>query len=299
MSRRILHLAAFLTIAGALHLSAAVLLLPEQFQRGEAFDAPPAALAAGGAETRAMVADWERPPEAMTAPEAPPQPPAPTTAPPALILSDTAPAEVPQSPQLPMAQADEAFTPPSLPEVAELPEAPDASDAFLTLRASDRPAARPERRPAPAQPRAQPQSQPQAREPAAVAAPSRSVPQSVPGTAGQSGSTAAAPSGGDGGASAQSRAAAMARWGAQIQSCISRHAAAPRDLRQGGRVILSLTVSRDGRIGRVGVQQSSGQPRLDQAAAQAAQRAGRCPAAPAELTEASYPFQLPVTLTRR
>ncbi|MGR3197445.1 MAG: hypothetical protein ACU0HS_00050 [Paracoccus sp. (in: a-proteobacteria)] len=59
ISRRTLETAGFFTIAAALHVSAAAIMLPEQLERGEPADAPPAALAAGGVEVQAMVEAWE------------------------------------------------------------------------------------------------------------------------------------------------------------------------------------------------------------------------------------------------
>ena len=91
----------------------------------------------------------------------------------------------------------------------------------------------------------------------------------------------------------------MSQWGGQIRSCISRRASAPRGVREGGRVTLRLSVSRSGSIQGVGVAGSSGIAALDQAAVQAAQRAGRCPRAPSELTDASYAFDLPINLQVR
>lgn len=70
----------------------------------------------------------------------------------------------------------------------------------------------------------------------------------------------------------------MAQWGGQIRTCINRHASAPRGLRQGGRVILALTVGRDGTMLGAGIAAFSGQAALDQP---------------------RYAFQLPITLDLR
>jgi protein TonB len=101
------------------------------------------------------------------------------------------------------------------------------------------------------------------------------------------------------GPSPQQKASLMSQWGGQIRSCISRRASAPRGVREGGRVTLNLSVSRSGSIQGVGIAGSSGNGALDEAAVRAAQRAGRCPRAPAQLTDASYSFQLPINLQVR
>ncbi|AHM03410.1 Ferric siderophore transport system, periplasmic binding protein TonB [Roseibacterium elongatum DSM 19469] len=92
--------------------------------------------------------------------------------------------------------------------------------------------------------------------------------------------------------SAGERQSLMARWGAQIQRRIER--ARPR-VRDTGRAVLRLTITPAGQLTGVGIAQSSGNPGLDQAALQAVRGAGRFPAAPDGLTEASYGFSLPVT----
>lgn len=91
----------------------------------------------------------------------------------------------------------------------------------------------------------------------------------------------------------------MSQWGGRIRSCISRRALAPRGLDRGGRVELTLSVSRAGVIQSVGVRRSSGNAALDEAAVRAARQAGRCPPAPAGLTRASYSFQLPIAVQLR
>ncbi|WP_415639337.1 energy transducer TonB family protein, partial [Paracoccus nototheniae] len=140
--------------------------------------------------------------------------------------------------------------------------------------------------------------EPQRQQAAPADAPARQAPPAQrAGEGGQSQTTR--PAGGGGGASAATQASAMSQWGAQIGSCISRRAAAPRGVRQGGRVILSLTIANGGTIQAVGLAGSSGQPQLDQAALTAAQRVGRCPGAPRELTDATYSFQLPIIINVR
>ncbi|MFN3273836.1 MAG: TonB family protein [Paracoccus sp. (in: a-proteobacteria)] len=298
--RRILETAGFITIAAALHVSAAAFLLPEQVQQGEAAEAhaAPAALAAGGEAVQAMVSDWETPPELEIPPDmAGPQPaPEPQPLP---VAPEAPPVQMALAPPL-MAMPDPSPARPNLPEPpaphiapAEL-DPPVTEEPALTLAASARPERRPDRQPKPHPTRQQQPERQQA--PRETPAPTQPAPQ----RAGQGGqSQASAQGGGGGGLSAQQQASLVSQWGGQIRSCINRRVSAPRGLRQGGRVVLALTVGRDGRIQGVGVAGSSGQPPLDQAAVRGAQRAGRCPGAPAGLTDASYSFQLPISLDVR
>lgn len=74
--RRILDMTGFITIAAALHVSAAALMLPDPAGPGAvAPDMTPAALAAGGPEMRAMITAWETPPDLSDAAAAPTPPP--------------------------------------------------------------------------------------------------------------------------------------------------------------------------------------------------------------------------------
>lgn len=243
-----------------------------------------------------------------------------TAAPPGLpepVLVDLAPideqtAPQPQEPAAPQPQPER--QPPAPLELPPLPKLEPLDDpttllppvqpqpslpSDLVLNASARPEARPDQR---AAARAEPTADPEPRrEPARTAAPepetrrsestpSRQPAPAVPQGAGGSGASGVSP---------QQRADLMAQWGGQIRSCVSRRAVAPRGVRDGGRVTLRLSVSRSGAIQGVGVAGSSGVPALDQAAVQAAQRAGRCPRAPAGLTDAAYPFDLPINLQVR
>lgn len=308
--RRTLETAGFFTIAAALHVSAAAVFLPDQLQRGEAAEAPPAALSAGGEEIRSMVSDWETPPEVETAaePVQPQQPPQPVEVP------EPVQAEVP-----PVMAAAPSLTPPEAPPVQpNLPEPPEPApidpaqldlpdlqpmdppkipvESQLVLDSSTRPQRRPDPQPEP-EPRRQPEPQPE-RQQAQERAPAPAQPAQRAGQGGQA-QTSSQGGGGGGGVSAATRANAMAQWGGQIRSCISRRARPPRGIRQGGQVLLSVNVARNGVIQGIGIAGSSGQPAVDQAVADAARRAGRCPAAPDTLTDSVYPFTLPIQLNVR
>jgi protein TonB len=91
--------------------------------------------------------------------------------------------------------------------------------------------------------------------------------------------------------SAGQRQSLMSHWGAQIMARIER--ARPR-VQGSGQVTLALQIARDGRLAGLSVARSSGNAELDRAALSAVQRAGRFPAAPAGLSEASYGFSLPI-----
>lgn len=223
--------------------------------------------------------------ETPAAPE-PPPPPEPEPEPDKVAE----PLSLPPLPELMPLDTTKGLLPPALTPV-ELP--PPAA-----LTASARPERRPERTAVPPReresrqdarrdPEPQRQSEPRRQEqPAPRQQQARQAPQGAAG----SGSTGPNP---------RQKASLMAQWGGQIRACISRRASAPRGVREGGRVTLALTVSRSGSIERADIAGSSGNRTLDQAAVQAAQRAGRCPRAPAGLTEASYGFKLPIDLQIR
>ena len=61
-----------------------------------------------------------------------------------------------------------------------------------------------------------------------------------------------------------------------------------------GQVTLTLRIWRDGTLNGLGVARSSGNQALDEAALTAVRRAGRFPAAPDGLRDASYAFNLPI-----
>lgn len=299
--RRTAEMAGFVTMAGALMVSAAGVLLPEGVMRGAPVPGPEAApaLAAGGEEIRAMVEAWDAPPVPVAA--AAPEMTAPEPAQPEISPPEMAPPP-PEMPDLslpePMAPPEAA---PDLPAPVPDPEpepAPEAEpEPSLALAASARPEARPARRqPEPARQAAPRAEAPRAEAPRAETPPA--APQAQARQAGAGGQQAQSASGG-GGASAAQRADALRQWGAQVAACIQRRAPAPRGLRQGGRAVLALDVAQGGTIRGVGLRSSSGVAEIDAAAVSAAQRAGRCPGAPAGLDAASYQFDLPITIAPR
>jgi len=199
------------------------------------------------------------------------------------------PLDLPPLPELePLDDMAELF-PPAPPQLETPPE--------VVLNSSARPQRRPERQPEPqrqAEPRREerrkPEQQRQAEPRQEQAAPQQQQARRAEQGAGGTGAAGPSP---------QQKASLMSQWGGQIRSCISRRASAPRGVREGGRVELNLSVSRSGTIQGVGIAGSSGISALDEAAVRAAQRAGRCPRAPAELTDATYGFVLPINIQVR
>lgn len=296
--RRAWEIGGFVTIAAALHVSAAALLLPDQVAVGAPMDAPPAALSAGSGQLANLIAEWETPPEAtevsdLEAPDeiAEPEPvPQPDNAPQMAAMTPppiTTPEVAPQRPNLPE------------PPKAIPPEPPVEPESQLTLDMSERPLDRPDRpKPQKEQPKRETKPKKQAA-PKAQPAQKQRAAQRGGGAGGSSAQRSAGGGGGGQALSARQQASLISQWGGQIRSCISRRASAPRGVRQGGRVTLSLRIGRNGVVQGVGIAGSSGVPQLDQAAVNAAKRAGRCPAAPAGLTDSSYSFQLPINLQVR
>ncbi|GAA6198854.1 TonB family protein [Aquicoccus sp. SU-CL01552] len=269
----------------------------------------------------AMVADWQAPPEVAAAPELaalarPPdqqsaldlpqvtRPDRPTAqvARPDRPRDPVDPRPVPLAlphPTAPLADA------PALPSIAAdsgaAPLAPEAPAPVAVSRPTatmkpdiPAPASPPEMSevretaapPAPAKPEARPQRQSR---PSAPAAPAQKA-------AGSGGAKQAGTGGRADTAtlSTGQRRSLVANWGARIRTKIERRKRHPRDVRGGGRVVLTLQVDRNGDLQSVAVRQSSGNPKLDAAAVQAVRRAGRFPAAPDGLKDPVYRFSLPI-----
>lgn len=272
---RLLEPLVWLALAALLHLLAAALLIrPADTPAGD--QAAPVTLTMAAGETAALIASWETPPAAMSEPANLPSPP-----------PEAAPeAPIPQLPPMTMA------LPSSPPVMAPAPDVAPVIASALLLQQSSRPEARPARRTAaPAAPATrQPQQAARpSREAPAAAAPTAAAP-APQASGGQAGS---GQSRGDQGRGVNSQAL-MGDWAAQISRCIARKARAPAAAARGGQVLLNLQIGRDGRVQGIGIAASSGNPARDQAAVDAARRAGRCPAAPRGLDQASFSFQLPI-----
>lgn len=308
ITRRTLETAGFFTIAAALHVSAAAIMLPDQLERGAAAEAPPAALSAGGEEIRSMVEAWEAPPETETAPEiaTPQPPPEPELAPqPAEPVPEPAPVQTaaaplalpdpaPSQPNLPPPPEPVAPEPAELdlPELQQLPSPRIETASPLALEASSRPDRRPARQP-------RPEPEPESRRAAAPSpqpareAPAPAQPAQRAGEGGQSQRSSAG--GGGGGVSDQTRASAMAQWTAQIATCIGRQFSRVSGAR-GGRIVVNISIARNGRVQGATLISGTGDARVDGQVVRTAQRLRACPAAPAAVTDATHTFTTPFTL---
>ncbi len=94
------------------------------------------------------------------------------------------------------------------------------------------------------------------------------------------------------------RQSALASWGGGIRARIEQHKRYPaeaRNRRLSGTTTVRMEVARDGRLLSAAVSASSGHGVLDRAALDAVRDAGRFTAAPEELREASFRFDLPVS----
>lgn len=94
------------------------------------------------------------------------------------------------------------------------------------------------------------------------------------------------------------RKSLLAAWGAQIRNEVEEAKRAPRNVRDTGRTILRITVSREGQLEAARVLEGAGSERLDQAALEAVRRAGVFPSAPEALDLARMSFDLPIQFTR-
>lgn len=209
---------------------------------------------------------------------------------PALSLPDapnTAPQALPRSPTAPRPQDQRATA--ALPQV-------DSTAPPQPKRYAPSMSERPQARPARPAPKAAPQrntTKAPARKPASAA------PRQTPSagrkaqTSAGAGQTAPQPSR----ASATQIASAKARWSAQLRQRIARAQRYPRGTRASGTVVMNIKVTRQGRVVGASIVQGSGDGALDQAALSAVNRA-RLPAAPSDLTDAAYFFQIPLAFRR-
>lgn len=321
---------AFLALALGVHLLMAMRFEREDgADAGGQDGAAMVTIAAASASLETMVAEWEHPPEVVEVAQRP-VPPEPTVQapPPALAVQPDLPPELGAPIALPSApraaeerpQIDLATPRPPEPEpepepepVAETPPPPEPQPEPVAEPAAEPeprrmveldPEGRPTRTPRPPEmpagleppdpPREVAEPTPAAR-PAAQQRPASAASQAQ--KAAGSGGTQQAGTSGSSTVKTLGRAQEaqlMSVWGARIRSRIERQKRFPRGARGSGRVVVRITVMRDGRISGAGIARSSGNPAFDQAAMTAISRTGRVPAAPDELTQASYAFNLPM-----
>ncbi|MFP7571238.1 TonB family protein [Marivita sp. S2033] len=314
---RVMEVAVFLTVSGALHVAALTLapLTLGESGGGGTDGATDVTLSAVTPTLAAMVADWDRSPEVSTAPQlsipqeqSAPQIPKPEVSPtpgsPVAALpqpeSDAAlPAmdsRLPAAPRQPTQTTLNALTEPKTPKVTRpktsdrsspaqfgapaQPIAPPSADlpsVDTAPVASLRPEPR-RARVAPTVPRPAQKARGNGGTPVAKSAPARQAPAAS-------------------GPSKAEIAAAQAQWGAGIRAAIARAQRYPNGTRASGVAKLQITVSPSGQTSGVRLISSSGDSRLDRAAISAVTRA-RLPRAPKELKDASYRFNLPLSFTR-
>lgn len=257
----------------------------------------------------AMVEAWETPPE-IAPPVEPAEPPPP-------------PPEAPQAIAPPAPVAPVTAPPPSLPTAPGLVALPPVPTAVPPKPAPEAVAeAPPEPEP---EPEAEPEPEPQApvaigavpqRRPDTLRPPQRETPREVARAPSQDRGSAAQTSNGraeqraagTGGGAVAGRGNApvqaagpargeideLKRWGSAIQARVSRAQTFPREARGStGRVMVQITVGRDGSLREALIAGSSGDARFDQAALEAVKRA-RLPSAPSGLSLASHQFRIPI-----
>ncbi len=283
----------FLSLATGVHLGFwAMSPGPDGLPQAGDLGTGPVTLTAAAPRDADLVARWTRPPETAPTPAAPNAPAVtdPALPPAALPLPARA---APAAP--PLLPAREALVRPDLTPLprpappqatAPTPPAPPVTKAAPVM--SSVPGTRPDPTP-PTRPT--PPAQAQAPDPATdPARPSQRAAGPVAPQTPAAGSTAgrAEPN-----AAQTARAQALqADWGARIQRKVHRHLRHPGGTAGQGTARVSLTVNRAGHLTGLRLIRSSGIPAFDQAALAAVHRAGRFPAAPDGLDEASYAFTL-------
>nr|WP_309504140.1 TonB family protein [uncultured Roseovarius sp.] len=238
-------------------------------------------LSAAPEQMARMVAEWDRPAEAM---DTPPRMAMPETVAAALpraveteqrpaILSAPAPLVAMASPQPPQLAPEVTRAPPR-PTVAEPPVA----------------SLRPKARPTQPTPKAQPAT--------AAPQPQISSRQSQKAAGGQTGQNA-----GNSKVRTQAtvsdaaRQSHVAQWGAAIRARVERRKQYPTGTRASGRAVIRIKVAPTGRLISATLTTRTGDARLDRAAIKAVQSA-RFPKAPRALSAASYQFNLPISFRK-
>ena len=303
MLRRVCETAAFVLLAAAVHVAAGIFISAGPSAPVGPSAAARTSVAMGDARLARIVGRWDRPPLPSSV-QAPQQ---------AIPRPDKSPVNLPIAEPRPAAE-ETLRTPPELPLAAEraepsvmsgsqglpfsfgkrLADASDRGTRSWTLSVGPtRPKRRPEpvmAKPSTATGRGRTDNQ------VPNAAPRKLVGSAETGGAKLNANLATQP--GTGSAQtpgdkmgAARRASLMGQWGGQINACLNRHATAPHGVRGSAQVALQLTVSRNGTIISAAVSGSSGSAAFDRAALSVAERAGRCPPAPAGLTQPSYTFR--------
>ncbi|MBY6068876.1 TonB family protein [Leisingera aquaemixtae] len=212
----------------------------------------------------------------------------------------------PETPQIETRNADPLpqVQPPALPQF-ELARAQRAAllapltqpAAAQPVQADTAPPPPPKRTP---EPKPESQAKPQETPPPKANSTRNAAGQAGQRAAGAGGGAEAGQSGGAQTATANPGREAKLRnvWGNKIRARIERRKRYPSGARGQARVVLRLTVARDGRLLDHRIAKSSGSTVFDQAALAAVARAGRFPAAPKQLAASRIRLSLPVSFTR-
>ncbi|ATG44282.1 tonB-like protein [Phaeobacter piscinae] len=239
---------------------------------------------AASATVAEMVETWERPPQ--TQPQIDTALTPPQTAPTAPVVPQFELAQAPSAArQIALAkptpddklQLDATPPPPPPPP----PNAEPQPDPDLRPRAKPRPKQEPT-----------PQTAQKAKQTSAGRAAQRAAGSGGSAQAGQAGRAAAAT------AQAGQQAKLKSIWGAKIRARVERRKRYPSGARGNGKVIVRITVARNGQLISHRIARSSGNAALDQAALQAVARAGKFPAAPKQLSLNQMTFNLPMTFSK-
>ncbi|ATG40420.1 TonB family protein [Phaeobacter piscinae] len=239
---------------------------------------------AASATVAEMVETWERPPQ--TQPQIDTALTPPQTAPTAPVVPQFELAQAPSAArQIALAkptpddklQLDTTPPPPPPPPQKAEPQ----PDPDLRPRAKPRPKQEPT-----------PQTAQKAKQTSAGRAAQRAVGSGGGAQAGQAGRAAAAT------AQAGQQAKLKSIWGAKIRARVERRKRYPSGARGNGKVIVRITVARNGQLISHRIAKSSGNAALDQAALQAVARARKFPAAPKQLSLNQMTFNLPMTFSK-
>nr|WP_321506904.1 TonB family protein [uncultured Celeribacter sp.] len=282
--KRIVTGAVFLSLALGVHFAvAAARFMSSEDGASSAGNGGDAVLSleASTAAVAAMVETWESPPEVVAETETTQTPPdAPeidTSADlPVMAQAETLPdRDIPMPvQQVETPEAPEQFEAPKAPEALKPPEPEPQPDP--------KPEPKPEPKPAPAKP---------------VAGGDRSSQATT--AAGRGGGAQAGQARASQGASlsASQRQSKIRQWGNSIRARIERRKRAPRNAGV-GQVLIVVSVDAAGQLRGVRVRQSSGNPVLDEAALDAARRAGKFPKAPVPLDSNYAELTIPIVFSR-
>ncbi|UTS81390.1 TonB family protein [Phaeobacter piscinae] len=238
---------------------------------------------AASATVAEMVETWERPPQT--------QPQIDT----ALTPPQTAPT-APAVPQFELAQAPSAAR-----QIALAKPTPDDTLQLDTTPAPPPPPPKAEPQPDPdLRPRAKPRPKQEPTPQTAQKAQQTSAGRAAQRAAGSGGSAQAGQAGRAAAATAQAGQQAKLKsiWGAKIRARVERRKRYPPGARGNGKVIVRITVARNGQLISHRIARSSGNAALDQAALQAVARARKFPAAPKQLPLNQMTFNLPMTFSK-